>query len=83
MDGAATYSNDQGMTLFRNQKFWYMGSVESWPPVTYYRCVEYENCNANEVTPPVPGQWTTNKKFGKDPTPVISSTPCGGDSDEL
>ena len=83
MDGIPTYSNDNGMTIFRNQKFWYLGSVESWPPVTYYRCVELEDCAANGPLPPTPGKWTTNTKFGTDPIPVVSSSPCGGDNDEL
>eukprot|EP00602_Paraphysomonas_sp_CaronLab_P001986 CAMPEP_0185023492 /NCGR_PEP_ID=MMETSP1103-20130426/6159_1 /TAXON_ID=36769 /ORGANISM="Paraphysomonas bandaiensis, Strain Caron Lab Isolate" /LENGTH=127 /DNA_ID=CAMNT_0027556107 /DNA_START=89 /DNA_END=472 /DNA_ORIENTATION=+ len=83
MDDAPTYVNDNGMAFFRNNKFWYLGSLESWPPVTYYRCVDYEGCNANEVIPPSPGKWTTNKKFGKEPTPVVSMTPCDQGSEEL
>jgi hypothetical protein len=77
-----TFVNDNNMAFFQNSKFWYLGSLDSWPPVTYYRCVDYEGCNAEEPTPPTPGKWVTNKKFGKDPIPIVQSTPCA-QNDEL
>jgi hypothetical protein len=82
MDGVSTFTNDNGMAIFRSQKFWYAGSLESWPPVTFYRCVEMEDCNGGLDHPPTPGKWTTNKKFGKDPIPIVQSTPCQ-QTDEL
>ena len=83
MDGVSTFLNDNGMAIFRSKKFWYLGNIESWPPVTYYRCVEIEDCNAALDSPPTPGKWTTNKKFGKDPIPVVQFIPCEQENDEL
>ncbi len=82
IEGAPTYVNNNGMAFFNSNSFWYLGSLESWPPTTAYRCVDYEGCNANEKVPPVPGKWTTNRKFGKDPIPVVQTVPCD-QNDEL
>jgi len=37
MDGVPTYTNAKEMTFFRNNGFWYLGSLASWPPETHYR----------------------------------------------
>ena len=42
MDGVHVFSNEKGTSFFRNKGFWYLGDLEPWPPVTYYRCVELE-----------------------------------------
>merc|ERR550537_782404 len=75
-DGVSVYSNANDLSIFRNNGFWYIGNLGPWPPETFYRCVEPEECNAEENLPPVPGKWSASKKFGKEPVPVISATPC-------
>jgi hypothetical protein len=80
--GRPTYVNDREMAFFNNNNFWYLGSLESWPPATHYRCVDYEGCNMNENDLPIPGKWTINRKLGKEPLPVIQETPCAS-NDEL
>lgn len=48
LDGAATYSNSNDLSIFRNKGFWYIGNLAPWPPVTAYRCVEQQGCNYME-----------------------------------
>ena len=64
------------MSFFSCNNFWYLGSLNSWPPETYYRCVDNEGCNTHQNVPPTPGKWTVNRKFGKDPIPIVQTTPC-------
>ncbi len=81
MDGARIYSNGNDMAFFRNKGFWYFGNLAPWPPETHYRCVEAEGCNMNEDAPPTSaaGGWKVNKKFGKEPLPVIVVGACPTD----
>jgi len=86
MDNAPTYTNAQDMSFFRNKGFWYLGNLGPWPPETHYRCVEAEGCNAGVDMPPTnaEGVWSASKRFGKDPVPVVSHTPCADNQgDEL
>jgi len=78
MDGAPVYSNANDMSFFRNKGFWYIGNLGPWPPETYYRCVEAENCNAGEDAPPVNKDaiWSASKMFGSEPVPVIVEGEC-------
>merc|ERR1719316_2559336 len=50
-DGAPKFTNSNGMTVFRNNGFWYMGDMVEWPPKTFYRCVE--GCASGTATPPL------------------------------
>lgn len=77
MDNAPIYSNGNDVALFRNKGFWYIGNLAPWPPETYYRCVEAEQCNMGLDTPPTgKGVWTASKKFGKEPVPVVVAGAC-------
>lgn len=83
IDGAPSYVNENDMAFFRHSGFWYIGDLQQWPPVTHYRCVD-DGCNSGEDYPADNslGKWTVNKRFGKEPIPTISLTPCDS-SDEL
>jgi len=88
MDGMPVFSNANDRSFFRNKGFWYLGDLGPWPPETHYRCVEAEGCNPGGELPPTTaeGAWTASKRFGKEPVPVITSTPCseqGKGTDEL
>lgn len=85
MDGVPTYTNNNDLTFFRNRGFWYLGSLTTWPPETHYRCVDSVGCTNGESIPPdsLVGRWTVNKKFGKEPLPQISFSPCDSAKDDL
>lgn len=85
MDGVSVYTNANDRSFFRNKSFWYLGNLGPWPPETHYRCVEPEGCNPAEEIPPTStqGVWSVAKKFGKEPLPVITTTPCPAGTDEL
>ena len=78
IDGTPSFVNENDMAFFRHNKFWYLGDLHQWPPVTHYRCVDYEGCNAGKEIPAdnSAGKWVVNKRFGKEPIPSISFTPC-------
>lgn len=78
VDGASIFSNENDMSFFRNNGFWYLGNLEPWPPETHYRCVEAEGCNFQGELPPTSdqGKWKGNRKFNSEKPPVISSNPC-------
>jgi len=83
-DGVPSYINAQKKSVFRNNGFWYLGDVTSWPLETHYRCVGHENCPMKRPSPPIPGTWTVNRQVGKKPVPVLQSTPCAkSEQDEL
>lgn len=84
IDGAPSFVNENGMAFFRHSGFWYLGDLQQWPPVTHYRCVDFEGCNNGENHPAdsSTANWVINKRFGKEPIPTISYTPCSS-SDEL
>lgn len=84
IDGATSYVNENDMAFFRHSGFWYLGDLQQWPPVTHYRCVDFEGCNSGEDHPAESSsaKWTINKRFGKEPIPTISFTPCDS-NDEL
>jgi len=75
-----TFTNQNDMSFFRNNEFWYIGSLLSWPPETHYRCVD--ECNPGSSFPSVEG-WKVNRKLGKLPVPVISYSPCPISHEEL
>lgn len=81
-DGVPSYINANKKSVFRNNGFWYVGDVSSWPLETHYRCVGHESCPMKRPTPPVPGVWTVNRQVGKAPEPVLQLTPCAA-QDEL
>lgn len=87
MDGVAVYSNANDLSFFRNKGFWYLGNLGPWPPETHYRCVEPEGCGPGAETPPLSaegGGWSASKRFGKEPVPVVTATPCASSAvDEL
>jgi hypothetical protein len=82
-DGVPSYVNAKGKSVFRNNGFWYVGDVSSWPLETHYRCVGHENCPMKRPNPPIPGTWTVNRQVGKAPEPVLQTTPCAALLDEL
>lgn len=63
----------------------YLGNVAPWPPETHYRCVEIEGCGEGWLFPPsaADGEWSVSKRYGREPAPVVSLTPCVATSDEL
>lgn len=83
-NGAPTFTNNNDMSFYRNNGFWYLGSLASWPPVTYYRCVDSEGCNYAMDVPNTDGKsWTSNKRASKHPFPQFSTEPCRAAVDEL
>jgi hypothetical protein len=78
-DGVDVYSNENDMSFFRSNGFWYLGNLEPWPPETHYRCVEPEGCNFQGEIPPTndEGKWRGNRKFNSEKPPVVSTSPCG------
>lgn len=80
VDGADVYSNENDMSFFRSNGFWYLGNLEPWPPETHYRCVEPEGCNFQGEVPPTneEGKWKGNRKFNSEKPPVVSASPCAG-----
>jgi len=78
LDGVHTFTNEHGKSFFRNKGFWYLGDLEPWPPITYYRCVEPEGCNYGLDNPPTSeeGEWSGNKKQNTDGPTLIQSEPC-------
>mmetsp|Transcript_5332 Transcript_5332/g.5494 ORF Transcript_5332/g.5494 Transcript_5332/m.5494 type:complete len:134 (+) Transcript_5332:48-449(+) len=85
MDGVPTFTNSNEMSFFRNNGFWYLGDLTSWPPKTHYRCVQPEGCNVGEAVPPTTAQgvWTVNKALGTEPIPEITLTQCASSKEEL
>ena len=43
-DNTPVYQNDNERFFFRNKGFWYIGDLAPWPPVTYFRCVDGDEC---------------------------------------
>ena len=78
IDGVPSYVNENDMAFFRHSGFWYLGDLQQWPPVTHYRCVNFEGCNNGEDHPAdnTMGNWAIIKRFGKEPIPSISFSPC-------
>lgn len=78
VDGADVFSNENDMSFFRSNGFWYLGNLEPWPPETHYRCVEPDGCNFKGDIPPTneEGVWRGNRKFNSEKPPVISLLPC-------
>ena len=78
--GRLTYTNEQGMSFFRNRNYWYLGDLTTWPPETHYRCVGSDDqCGGiNEILPfpSSTGGWTSNKRFGSETLPEIVRGPC-------
>lgn len=76
MDGAATFSNQNDLSFYRNKGFWYLGDLSSWPPTTLFRCVL--DCPEGELIPPSSetGLWTPNRKFANEPAPIINHGKC-------
>jgi hypothetical protein len=73
-DGVSKYTNKvSGMSIYRNNGYWYVGDVNNWPPTTHYRCVS--DCEKDGESPPLV-QFETNAKKAKDPAPVIQASPC-------
>mmetsp|Transcript_5068 Transcript_5068/g.6995 ORF Transcript_5068/g.6995 Transcript_5068/m.6995 type:complete len:147 (-) Transcript_5068:185-625(-) len=72
-DASPTFTNENGMSIWRNQGFWYMGNLEPWPPETHYRCVM--DCPRNADDPPLQGYKRT-KQHGIDPSPVLQESSC-------
>ena len=85
MDGVPTFTNSNEVSFFRNNGFWYLGDLTTWPPKTHYRCVQPEGCNVGGVVPPTSDQgvWTVNKALGKEPLPEISLESCNSVKQEL
>ena len=77
------YENNNGMSFFTNNKFWYLGDLTVWPPLTHYRCIDITNdtCNYGKNYPPLSLDvaWTVATKHGKSPVPTISYDPCPAD----
>eukprot|EP00613_Pedinella_sp_CCMP2098_P006359 CAMPEP_0171610154 /NCGR_PEP_ID=MMETSP0990-20121206/9884_1 /TAXON_ID=483369 /ORGANISM="non described non described, Strain CCMP2098" /LENGTH=122 /DNA_ID=CAMNT_0012173517 /DNA_START=31 /DNA_END=399 /DNA_ORIENTATION=+ len=78
-DGSPKYANEEGMSIFRHQGYWYMGDMEPWPPETHYRCIE--GCGYNEPTPPLTG-FQLKKNVGVASPPILQLEPCA-ENDEL
>ena len=79
--GVPVYNNENDMSIYRNNGFWYIGNLGPWPPATHYRCVADAGCNyRNDKPPALEGKWTSSASWGKDPPPVVSTSPC---SDKL
>lgn len=72
-DGVFRYTNENGISVYRHNGYWYMGDMRPWPPVTTYRCV-FE-CPKDEDFPPLV-TFETNAKKGKDPAPILQAEPC-------
>ena len=85
MDGAPVFTNANEISFYRNNGFWYIGDLTTWPPRTHYRCVQPEGCNVKGEVPPTTseGVWTVNKAVGKEPSPEISLENCDKSKDEL
>jgi hypothetical protein len=60
-----------------------LGNLETWPPETHYRCDNMDGCLYAEPLPAVPGVFSVNPRYGKDPAPALSDTACGQSNDEL
>lgn len=84
MDDAPIYTNANDLSIFRHNKFWYIGNLAPWPPETHFRCVEAEDCGFDELVPPVTTgeNWKGSKRFKKEGTPTVSFEPCAA-TDEL
>jgi hypothetical protein len=78
-DGAPKFVNENGMSVYRHQGYWYFGDMAPWPPMTYYRCIE--GCGYNSPAPPLTG-FQPKKGVGAAPSPVLQSEPCAV-NDEL
>ena len=72
-DGTSKFINENGMSVYRHQGYWYIGDMAPWPPVTYYRCIE--GCGYNSETPPLTG-YQPKKGVGVSPSPVLKLEPC-------
>mmetsp|Transcript_10763 Transcript_10763/g.13054 ORF Transcript_10763/g.13054 Transcript_10763/m.13054 type:complete len:119 (+) Transcript_10763:50-406(+) len=72
-DGSPKYVNEEGMSIFRHQGYWYLGDMAPWPPVTHYRCIE--GCGYNSPTPPLNG-YQPKKNIGESPAPILQEEPC-------
>ena len=75
-DGVPKYTNENGLSIFRHNGYWYMGDLRPWPPVTNYRCVA--DCTKDEDVPPTV-DFETNPKKGSDPAPSLRDEPCSKD----
>eukprot|EP00617_Octactis_speculum_P008765 CAMPEP_0185775068 /NCGR_PEP_ID=MMETSP1174-20130828/81124_1 /TAXON_ID=35687 /ORGANISM="Dictyocha speculum, Strain CCMP1381" /LENGTH=113 /DNA_ID=CAMNT_0028462531 /DNA_START=38 /DNA_END=379 /DNA_ORIENTATION=+ len=72
-DGVPAYVNDDGMSIFRHQGFWYIGDLAPWPPQTFYRCVD--DCAAGMDSPPA--AFFKGKKVGTtSPGVSLTTQPC-------
>merc|ERR1712227_960020 len=37
--GSYIYTNEEGRSIWQNRGFWYIGDMTTWPPETYFRCM--------------------------------------------
>ena len=78
-DNSPKFVNEEGMSIYRHQGYWYIGDLEPWPPETHYRCIE--GCGHNQEMPPASG-YMPKKLVGIYPAPVLQDEPCAV-NDEL
>ncbi len=75
VDDFPVYVNDEGMGIWRHEKFWYAGDFNVWPPDTQYRCVL--GCEEGLEAPPLRGlRRKGDNRIEDEGGLVLQETPC-------
>jgi len=68
--GSYIYTNEEGKSIWQRHGFWYIGDMSSWPPQTYFRCLDMP-CTYNRDFPSLEGYKVTKEYEETYSTPPI------------
>lgn len=60
------FTNENDISIFNNNKLWYIGDLNPWPPITYYRCQDPLACYDKPFPSTEASSWKPNVKAIKE-----------------